>query len=94
MLPHYMGLANPIENEFELSVSGAPFLVTAKFKERIALNGDVRLFLWEGENGQPIALFYQAKARLKDPQLFAHIPLKVFDLEVRGVAPDTIYWPA
>lgn len=93
MLPHYMGLANPIGNDFELSVSGAPFLVTAKFKERIALNGDVRLFLWEGENGQPIALFCRAKARLKDPQLFAHIPLKGFNLEVRGVAPDTKYWP-
>lgn len=93
MLPHYMGLTNPIENDFELSVSGAPFLVTAKFRERISLSGDVRLFLWEGEDEHSIALFHRAKARLKDRQLFVHVPLKGFDLEVRGVAPDAKYWP-
>jgi len=93
MLPHYMRLARPIENNFELSVSGAPFLVTAKFKERIALSGDVRLFLWEGEDGRPIALFCRTAAHPKGPQLFAHVPLKDLDLEVRGVTPNTKYWP-
>jgi len=94
MLSHYMGLAKPIENDFELSVSGAPFLVTAKLRERISLSGDVRLFLWEGEDGRSIALFCRTKARLKDPQLFLHMPLKGLDLQVRGVAPDAKYWPA
>jgi len=91
MLPHYLGLTNAIENDFELSVSGASFLVTARFKERIALSNDVRLFLWEGEDGQSIALFCRAKAHLKKPQLFAHVPLAAMKLEVRGVAPDTKY---
>ncbi|MBM3239194.1 hypothetical protein FJZ31_23110 [Candidatus Poribacteria bacterium] len=94
MLPYYMGLTNPIENDFELSVSGAPFLTSARFKELIILSNDVRLFLWEGEDSQFIALFCRAKACLKDSQLFAHIPLEGMHLAVRGVSPDeTQHWP-
>ena len=82
MLPHYMGLAKPIENDPSLSVSGAWFLVNAEFKERVIFPGDVRLLLWEEEDGRPIALFYRTAARLKDPQLYAHVPLAGLNLEV------------
>jgi len=82
MLPRYMGLANPIENDPSMSVSGAAYLVNAKFKERVLLADDVRLLLWEGEDGRPIALFYRTAARLKDRQLYAHVPLKGLNLEV------------
>lgn len=82
MLPHYMGLANPIENDPKLSVSGAAYLINARFRERVAFDDDVRLLLWDGENEQTIALFYRTATRLKHPQLYAHIPLEGLNLEV------------
>jgi len=82
MLPHYMGLAKPIENDPSLSVSGAAYLVNAEFKERVLFADDVRLLLWDGEDGRPIALFYRTAIQLKDPQLYAHVPIEGLNLEV------------
>ncbi len=85
MLPHYLGWAKPIETNFELSVSGAPFLINATFKERVALTGDVRLFLWEAKDGLPIAFLHRAAAYPSDPMLYAHLPIEGFSLEVRTI---------
>lgn len=93
MLSHYLGFAKPIENNFELSVTGFPFLINAKFKERIPFNYDIRLFLWEGSNGCPIALFTRSRCRLKDPQFFAHILIDSFPIEV-WTLPFTKVWPS
>ncbi|MCK4323130.1 MAG: hypothetical protein KAW89_01270 [Armatimonadetes bacterium] len=82
MLPHYMGLAKAIENDPKLSVIGVPYMDNAEFKERIVFADDVRLLLWEGEDGRPIALFYRAADRLKNPQLYAHVPLAGLSLEL------------
>ncbi len=82
MLPHYMGLAHPIENDPSLSVSGAAYLVNAEFKRRVIFRNDVRLLLWEGEDGRPIGLFYRTATQLKDPQLYAHVPIEGLNLEV------------
>ena len=84
MLPHYLGWAKPIETNFELSVSGAPFLINATFKEQVTLTGDVRLFLWEGKDGLPIAFLHRAAAYPSDPMLYAHLPVEGFSLEVRN----------
>jgi len=92
MLSHYLGLAKPIENNFELSVTGFSPLINAKFKERIPLEHDIRLFLWEGSDGSPIALFARARCRLKDPQLFVRIPIDSFPIEV-WTLPFTKIWP-
>jgi hypothetical protein len=82
MVPYYLGLASPIENDFELSVSGMPLLRFASFKERIALNDDVRLFLWELKDGRTMALFSRARARLSDPPFSVTLP---FDLKKNRV---------
>jgi hypothetical protein len=84
MLPYFLGFTKPIENDFELSVSGMPLLRSATFKGRAALSEDVRLFLWELKDGRPMALFARARSKLSDPQLFVSLPfdprtLKVFD---------------
>ena len=90
MVGHYLGLANPIENDYERSVSGAPFLAHATFKERVALSDNVRLFLWEGTEGQYIALYTRAGVRLRDPQYYAHFDLasraggRTFTLQVKS----------
>ena len=83
MLVPYLGFAHPADNNFDLSVSGAPFLVNATLKERVALTKDQRLFLWRGEKGRLIAMFTRAWCRLRDPQLYAHVPLAGLQLEVR-----------
>ncbi len=95
MVVPYLGLTNPADNIFELSVSGARFLVKAEFKERVKLDHDIRLYLWEGEDGRPIGFYARAWCRLEDPQFYAHVPLKGLSCEVWGVeAYGTKHWPA
>ncbi len=84
MVARYLGLAHPIDNDYELSLSGFPYLRKATFKERIALSNDARLFLWEGEDAQVIALFARAQTALGDPQFYAKVPIDgPLNLEVR-----------
>ena len=92
MLVPYLGLRRPAENRFDLSVSGAPFLVNATLKERIELSDDLRLFLWKGKDGRLIGMYARAWCRLKDPQLYARLPVKDLSLEVREVH-DKQCWP-
>lgn len=81
LLPSYLGLQHPIENDYHFSVSGAPFLQTAVFSERIHIDRDIRLFLWtntfvkhsiHGKQSKKtdisIGLFSRAAAKLGDPQ--------------------------
>ncbi len=92
MIPGYLGWRNPIENNFELSVSGYPFLFDVKFTERIALDNDIRLFLWEKWHGLPAALLVQMKPRLADLRYYAHLPVKDDALEVWEAR--KVIWPA
>jgi len=95
MVVPYLGLARPADNIFDLSVSGGRFLVTARFKERVRINDDTRLYLWEGQDGRPIGFFARSWCRLKDPQYFAQLPLKGMKYEVWTQAKyGTRLWPA
>ena len=75
MLPGYLGWRHAIENDFDLSVSGYPVLFDATFRQCIALDHDIRLFLWEKSHGLPLALFARARQRLADPRYVVHLPL-------------------
>ena len=90
MLPGYLGLANPIENVAELSVTGEPAVVFGTFKERLSLPNDVRVFLWESKEGHAVGLITKATLRWSDPLLFATISLKGLDLEVSKVEVNQI----
>jgi len=90
MLPGYLGLANPIENDPTLSVTGEPCVVFGKFKERIALPNDVRIFLWESKDGEAVALIVRAAFRWSDPLTFATISLEDLNLEVSKVEVNQI----
>ena len=92
LIPDYLGWANPIENDFELSVSGAPVLFDAKVREYVKLSGNVRLFLWEKADGRVMGLYFKAASRFADPQLFAHVRLDGMSLEAWGVIKKR--WPA
>ncbi len=92
MLVPYLGLAHPAENIWDLSVSGGPFSVNAKFRERIDLDHQIRLYLLEGENGRKLAVYTRAWCRLKDPQFYAHVPFVGMNFEVRQVG-NKQFWP-
>lgn len=91
MVGSYLGWTKPTENNYELSVSAAPFLLFARYRERLEVAGDIRLFLWEGADGRPIALYARASFRLADPRYYVKMR---FDpgIVVANVAGE-IFWP-
>jgi hypothetical protein len=92
MLIPYLGFTKPALNNFELSVSGAPYLINAKLRERVDLGNHVCLYLWEGAGGKCIGLYAQSWCRLKDPPLYARVPVHGVSLEVWEM--DKKRWPA
>jgi hypothetical protein len=88
----YLDLAHPIEDNFELTVPDAPFLLTARFLERVPLDHSVRLYLWECPDSRYVALFQKAQASLGEPSLFVKFPLNGMRLEVRSRM-DRPMWP-
>ena len=92
LLTGYLGLAHPIENDFDLSVSGAPVLFDAKLTEYVKLSDDVRLFLWEKGDGRVMALYYRPAVRFADRQQFAFLETDGLSLEAWGVLKKR--WPA
>ncbi len=89
----YLGLANPIEINFEMTVPDARFLLTAELLERIPLERSVRLYLWEAEDGRLIGYFHKAFAAIADPPLYAQFPLGDMEIELR-TGQDELQWPA
>ena len=65
MVGDYLGWARPIENDFQLSVSGAPCLFDAQFRERLDLDHDIRLFLWEKPNNLWLGFYARCRGRLR-----------------------------
>ena len=92
MVAGYLGWRHPIENNFELSVSGFPHLFDAQLKERIHLDHDIRLFLWQKWHGLPMALIARAQGRLADPRYYIDLPVDDGFIEVYS-GRDMI-WPA
>lgn len=92
MVTDYLGWNNAIENRFDLSVSGASVLFDAGFKERVALERDIRLFLWEKPHGRHLGLYMRARSRLGDPHFDAHVPLDGAVLEAWGIREKL--WPS
>lgn len=93
MLVPYLGFARPPENSFDLSVSGAPFLVDATLQERISLPGELRLYLWTATDGRQVGMFARPWCRMKDPLLFAEVSPAGLMLEVRETHNKQL-WPA
>jgi hypothetical protein len=92
MVGAYLGWQRPIENRYELSVSGTPFLIHADFRGRLALAGDLRLFLWMSNHDRPIGFYARAGFRLADHQRFVRLPAKRPRLEVVSSTVET-KWP-
>ena len=88
----YLGLANPIEDNFAMTVPDARFLLTAKFLEMVPLERSVRLYLWKAKEGQLIAWFRKATKAIGEPSLYVQFPLGTMDIEVRRALGELL-WP-
>lgn len=93
MMVHYMGIKHPALNIFDLSVTGQPFLATARIRDRILLDNEVVLYLWEGDGGKLIGFYARAWCKLADPQYFARIntkdmPMETWDITQRITPAD------
>ena len=92
MVGDHLGWSNPIENDYELSVSGAPCLFDAEFRERISLDHDVRLFLWEKPNDLWLGFYVRARGRLHEPHYNAVFMPGDAVIEVVDIS-DRLLWP-
>ena len=92
MVSGYLGWRNPIENNYDLSVSGFTHLFDAQFRERIHLDHDIRLFLWQKWHGLPMALLVRAQGRLADRRYYVDLPVDQGFLEV--LENRKVTWPA
>ena len=85
MIPPILGWRHPVENDYDLSVSGAPVLWGARFVERLSLDHDVRLFLWELPHGLQLGFYARARCGLADPHYAAQFDADGEVLEVRDI---------
>jgi len=92
LIPGYLGWTNPIENDFNLSVSGGQFLFDAELKDRSDLGDGIRLFIWERSHGIPVALYQQPAPQFAARQLHAYVPLDGVFLEAWSLSKKA--WPA
>jgi hypothetical protein len=90
-LGRYLGLTNPIEIEFEMTVPDARFLLDADLLERITLSNDVHLFLWKLSDGRLAGWFHRALVSIGDARLFSRI--RVDDMRVEVAGRRELYWP-
>jgi hypothetical protein len=88
----YLGLSNPIENVFEMTVPDYRILHGARFLGRIPLDMHVRLYLWETTTGRQIAWYHKAMASVGNPLLSAQFPLRDMRVEVRSYG--ELLWPS
>jgi len=88
----YLGLAKPIEVNFEMTVPDARFLLTAEFLERIPLEHSVRLYLWKAADGRLIGYFHKGLAAIADPPLYAEFSRGDMEIELRSKQ-DELQWP-
>lgn len=92
MVAHYLGWSHPIENDYELSVSGFATLYDAEFRGRVALPNAVRLFLWEKSRRRPLAMYAKAQCLLTDPRQYVLLPTRAAQWEIWEGARRV--WPA
>jgi len=87
----YLRLRRPVEVVFEMTVPDFRVLFRAKYLGSVPLDRNVRLYLWDGEDGRQIARFNREVANVGDPTLYARFPTDTMQIEVRNYA--QLLWP-
>jgi hypothetical protein len=91
MLVPYLGIEGSVPNQYDLSVSGAKFLLRAELKERLPLANDIFLYLWEDEQGSPIGMFARARCRITDSPYYVNVQVEDPKVEVWGYGGAKFY---
>ena len=86
-----LGLAKPVELEFDRCVPGAKFVLNPRSVERIALSPALRLFLFDTARG-PIALFVSTQNTAADAAEYVRLPLELKRATIRGKQ-NLSLWP-
>lgn len=89
----YLGLQKPVEKEFAMTIPDAPFLLTARFVERVHVSDVVRLFLFEETDSRPLGLFLKTGHHVWDRLLVVRLPADSAGMEVRRKTNERV-WPA
>jgi len=66
MMGDYLGLTEPLEVGFEMTVPDATFLLRGTFIERVILPEGVRLYLFRSDHDVPIGMFYEPFRKSSD----------------------------
>jgi hypothetical protein len=90
----YLGLTDAVEDRFDMTVPDALFLTDSRLLDAVSIPGDVRLYLWEGADGRPIAALFETSQPLRRPRRFATVPAGALNVQVtdknRNPIADTI----
>ena len=75
MMGKHLGLRNPIEVDFEMTVPDARFLLSGTFLGSHALPNGVRLYLFRGKDDVPLAVLFESLRKPSDPLRSACVAL-------------------
>lgn len=75
MFSKQLGLAKPIEQNFAMCVPDLIWLIRSKFIEKVSLPSEIRFYLFEGEDSQPMAIFFDAYSVPGDLPRSVDVPL-------------------
>lgn len=82
MMSKYLGLREPVEENYEMTVPDAPPLLAGRLMEKVALDGGVRLYLFAGGDSTPIAAFFETARRPCDKVRIVDVPVDPARVEV------------
>jgi len=93
MTASFLGLANPVVKNYELSVPDLGFLSRASFVEHVVLEDKTVLYLWQDHDGTPIGLFSRGAHRAWEPVRYARFAVEGWHVTVRPKVNHEV-WPS
>ena len=93
MTASFLGLANPVIKNYELSVPDLGLLARASFVEHVVLDDHVVLYLWQDHDGTPIGLFSKGSHRAWEPVRYARFAADGWHVTVRTKVNHEV-WPS
>ena len=93
MTASFLGLANPVIKNYELSVPDLGLLSRASFVEHVVLTDKTVLYLWQDHDGTPIGLFSRGAHRAWEPARYARFHANGWHVTVRTKVNHEV-WPS
>lgn len=71
-----LGLGKPMEQNFSMCVPDAAWALKVKFIEKVTLPSKIRFYVFQTEDGRPMAIFFEPYRRQGEPARFVDIALE------------------